>query len=409
MPLHLLVLSDLHAFTPKNRHASTDDVSFLRATDAILPGYPDPIDQVGVTIERERLEVDWVICPGDLADKADADAQAYVWRKLEGLRVKLGAKRLISTAGNHDIDSRLKGHNFDAKGALQSLQPPFPGLDEATCDRYWARNFHVLREENALLLNVNSSAFHGFSSEEKDAKPEYIHGRVSQRTIDAINSQLSPPNSHLNILLTHHHPERDESVYPDDVSEMMLGSKLVQDIQELTRKNWLVIHGHQHFPRVTYGRGASYRSVIFSAGSLSATLVGEQSRRAVNQFYHLTVETEEVSPETHGPCGIIRAWHWAGLSNWEPSPASHRIPDHCGFGYTAAVPALAKRINEIVREHGTPLMTYLDICEHQKELRFILKETFDQVVHELIGLGIAVIKAEKYVDSHFKIQKAEAL
>lgn len=408
MPLRILILSDMHAFRPVNAELSTDDVSFLRVTAAPTPGYPDPIDRIADAIEREGLEVDWIVCPGDLADKADPDAQAFVWKKLEDLKSKVGARCLIATAGNHDIDSRLKFNEFDAKGALQGLVPPFPGLDEVECDKYWSRNFHIYQEENALVVNLNSAAFHGFSSETKGALPEYRHGRVSQRTIDAIKSRISGIDAHLNILLTHHHPEKDESIYDNDYSEMQLGSKLLQELQDATRKNWLVIHGHQHFPRLTYGRGATFRPVIFSAGSLSANLVGDQARRAVNQFYLLTAETSAVSLDAHGPCGTVRAWHWAGRSSWEPSPSVHKIPDQCGFGYHATVQSIAHRVKEVIERQGSAWINYLDICSEFPELRYILKETFDQLEYELGKIGVTITKAERYIDSLFRMRAPEA-
>ena len=405
MALRILVLSDLHAFVPSDSKTRTDDVSFLRATNAIVPGTPDPIQAAIDTICQEGLSVDWVVCPGDLADKANPDAQAFAWQKLEHLRHAVGAKHLIGTAGNHDIDSRLKHTEFDPKGALQSLQPLFPGIDELSSDRYWSRNFHVFHEDRVLLLNVNSAAFHGMASADSPNVKEYLHGRVSQRTIDAIAKTIQDKSADLHILLTHHHPERDQSIYDSDYSEMQFGSKLLNDLQQLTASSWFVLHGHQHYPRLFYGRGDAYSPTIFSAGSATAQLNGEQARRSVNQFYHITFELDGVPANVDGPAGIIRAWNWSARSRWEPAAGELGIPDFCGFGFRPAVKSIAQQIVELVAAQKEYIV-FNELYRDIPELKYITKGHFQALVTELDKRPIEVTRAQIYKDTILRNKKA---
>ena len=61
-----------------------------------------------------------------MADKANPTAMNYVWGKFHLLAEKLKVKNSFATVGNHDIDSRYAYNEFDAKGMLHGLNPPYP-------------------------------------------------------------------------------------------------------------------------------------------------------------------------------------------------------------------------------------------------------------------------------------------
>jgi len=177
--LNLLVISDVHAFD--GDPLDEKSVSYF-STRPSHHRYSttNPFLSIPELMASNGLRVDWILCPGDLADRADPTSQEVAWKALEELRLKVGARRLIGTVGNHDVDSRLTFDEFDTKGALQSLFPIFPGLAEPDCDFFWSRNFVTLEEEDVLLLVLNSSAFHGINSDDdgKRSTKEYEHGRV---------------------------------------------------------------------------------------------------------------------------------------------------------------------------------------------------------------------------------------
>jgi predicted phosphodiesterase len=243
--LRLLIVSDLHAYCPAEKGGR--EPSFLIATERDEIRSKNPLRAIPDALKAEGLEVDWILCPGDIADQADPSAQSFAWNELVELKKATKAKLLLSTAGNHDVDSRLKFNSFDPKGHLQSLLPPFPGLKEAA-DRYWARNYHIYEQGPVRLVNLNSAAFHGFHSGDAQSEAEYRHGRVSERTIDSIVSEVKDRSFPINILFTHHHPYRNDEIYDNDYSEMLLGGKLIAALAEATSCCWLVIHGHQHYP-----------------------------------------------------------------------------------------------------------------------------------------------------------------
>src|SRR5947207_1324879 len=91
--LRILVLSDLHAYTPSNE--ITQPPSFLLNSVAHAHEFPNPLACISELLSLEQLEVDWILCPGDIADKADPNAQAFAWAQLDNLRHQVGAKLLL--------------------------------------------------------------------------------------------------------------------------------------------------------------------------------------------------------------------------------------------------------------------------------------------------------------------------
>ncbi|MHC2805421.1 hypothetical protein ACVMII_005167 [Bradyrhizobium diazoefficiens] len=74
----ILILSDLHAYRPSKEH--TREPSFLIASSKDNPA--NPIRAIPEILRQEGLSVDWILCPGDIADQADPDAQTFAWRVL---------------------------------------------------------------------------------------------------------------------------------------------------------------------------------------------------------------------------------------------------------------------------------------------------------------------------------------
>jgi 3',5'-cyclic AMP phosphodiesterase CpdA len=394
--LKILIISDLHAFTPRDEESpATSPPSFFVNSEVEGERRPNPLEAIPELLRAENLDVDWVLCPGDIADRADPNAQTFAWRHLVQLNKNVKARLLLGTAGNHDIDSRFKFSNFDPKGHLQALTPSFPGTNVA--DRYWARNFHILEDKSVRLLNLNSAAFHGYHSKEALSKPEYLQGRVSDQTQEIADKQFQ-----LNILFTHHHPFRNDDIYDDDYSEMQMGGKLVAMLSEQTASSWLIIHGHQHYPALRYGPGAVHQPVIFSAGSATATLRSPLSAEAPNQFYHLTLTSRGVHTKNWSPCGVVRAWHWARRRQWERSPSEYNIPDGTGFGCRENVITIASEIAQTVRSGTASVGEMTKILDVHPHLQFITKPTMDQIIAELPSHGIKCTQGLRFQDSNFR-------
>lgn len=149
--LNILIISDIHAFNgnPDDGEAPSYYSTWPQFQNSDVR---NPFRTIHALLAQENLSVDWILCPGDLADRADPTAQGLTWGALEKLRNDVQAKRLFGTAGNHDIDSRLAYDEVDIKGSLQSLSPVFPGLGDSQCDFYWSRNFAIMEDADVSLV-----------------------------------------------------------------------------------------------------------------------------------------------------------------------------------------------------------------------------------------------------------------
>jgi predicted phosphodiesterase len=392
----ILILSDLHAYRPSPE--SKREPSFLIASSKDNPA--NPIRAIPDILKQEGLSVDWILCPGDIADQADPDAQTFAWEELVELKKAVKAKLLLSTAGNHDVDSRLKFTNFDPKGHLQSLIPPFPGLKPAS-DKYWARNYHIYEQDSIRLVNLNSAAFHGFHSDEQGPLSEYRHGRVSNRTIDAIVEEIKQQQFQTNILFTHHHPYENQSIFDDDYSEMQLGGKLIAALTDATASSWLVIHGHQHYPQVSYGPTDAFPPLIFSAGSISAKITSPLSAEAPNQFYLMTIESDPCKTNGWWPCVTIRAWSWIHRREWQVTPDGQNIPDGLGFGCRDNVASIANTIRAYVCTQSSHV-TLQQIFDVHPYLQFASRKILDEAIKTLKQQNIRCTVTVPFAESQFR-------
>jgi len=373
--ISLLVISDIHA--SDNDLADDNAVSWYSTLAAYDLPTRNPFHGIPKLLKDEKLPVDLLICPGDLADCAVPTSQERAWKSLERLRDEIGAKRLVATVGNHDVDSRTKFSPFDPKTNLQSLSPIFPGLSEEQCDFFWSRNFVVFDEGAVRFVVLNSAAFHGIhSGDPANAHKEYLHGRVSDKTIEAIVSKLGGKKYKLNILLMHHHIYKNDHITSTDYSEMTNGEALIRKLIEISDARWLVIHGHQHYPDLFYARGAARSPVVLSAGSMSRRLTGALSTRALNQIYHMELPFSDFDAIGWNPCGVIRSWHWTDKIGWSRTsfarPESASIPFGSGFGCRKDPDVWANEISLEFKSRKVAYLNWATLMEHLPALRYVL-------------------------------------
>src|SRR5439155_7955565 len=115
------VVSDLHAY---DRVDGEPPSHFCTLDPEDQPG-KHPLAGLEQLIVTQGLRADLLLCAGDIGDKANPGGVRSAWNWLVRLSQKFGAS-MLATPGNHDVDSRFIYNQYDAKGVLQSLSPPFP-------------------------------------------------------------------------------------------------------------------------------------------------------------------------------------------------------------------------------------------------------------------------------------------
>jgi hypothetical protein len=376
--LSIAVISDLHAFVD-TKNSSNSSMQF--GTPALERR--NPLLNLIEYVKGNDITADILVCPGDICNLADLKGFVTAWSKIQDLKAALNSRYLVSTCGNHDLNSRyLKDRGEDdpdPKGALLCLSPGFPFDDPATNNQYWAQNFAVLEfSPDCCAVVLNTSAYHGGQEDEIE------HGRVSRRTIDAIVREISNhKDKRTFLLICHHHLMPMTSLVGTDYQYVRNGTELLDQLERLTRKSWLIIHGHRHHPRLIYGQAStSCAPIIFGSSSLGARLTG-----VPNQFHLISFEESNQSDHS-SIVGTVRTWSWTETTEWmQAGRANIGMPTVCGFGYKGQIGHLADEILKIVGPH---YITWSEALGKLPSLNYLTPENLVQLLDELALRKIAV-------------------
>jgi len=328
----IAVLSDLHPV-----FESDDEDSFFVIDKPSNPS-TSPIAGIFSLIKESNVKADILVCAGDIGNRGCPSKFKHGWEFVNQLKVEIGASELIAVPGNHDHDSRNIYHRFSRTHGMQMSEPPFPSNDDLENTSFWAWHWATREVGNIAFHMVNSSAYHGVGSEEK-------HGRIADSTIerlmDSVRSSGNVPRT--NIVVCHHHPNRIDTIGYPDYEAMENGAALLEEIDKAESDEWLIIHGHLHFPRLRYASSSGNgRPVVFSAGSFSGPLDNLYHEGIANQFYLL--ELEDPSEETPSIRGKFQSWDWYPRLGWIPARSDNGLPANGGFGFRGDEMDLAESI-----------------------------------------------------------------
>ena len=362
--LRVAVITDIHAHSlpvlAKNAESWV--------TNQTHDSKADPFQALSLHVKAKSITADLLICAGDMADKADPGGHAYVWPKLHMLKDSLKASRLIATIGNHDIDSRLQKSEYDPKDSIQALRPHIPLEDRNSALEFWAENFSVLEQDLYRIVVLNTCAFHGYK---KLAEAEFMHGRVSPRTLTSIEDYLTQSKARkLNILVCHHHPFKFDDIDVDDYSQMVGGDLLIQLLSRPKFGSWMIIHGHKHQSRLLFAPGVNDSPLVFAAGSFGVKFHSQMAKVQTNQFYILDFDLSAAPAIGAGVFGQLEAWSWIPNKNWAESRGADGLLPGSGFGCRERASEVAKKISEWHKSSGQPYSKWNEAKESLPVLRY---------------------------------------
>ncbi len=376
----IAILSDLHV------NASDSRIRKNMPEDK----YENPFTSLKELIAKEHLMADLLICCGDMADRAEPGSLEYAWKEIHLIANSLNVKHVLGTVGNHDVDSRFATNEYDPKVTLQSLSPVFPGIDETYSNHYWAKHFAIteIEDENMQILNINSCAYHGYRSCEKDKngkdKNEYEHGRISQQTLNQLESVLEKraqtKKYEINIAFFHHHPDTRTTRRDLDYSHMDGGDRLLQLLSQ-DYGRWLIIHGHKHAPNIVMASGNANQPIIFSAGSFASTRSIDPEQSNQNQFYIIELVKNAMNAVKLPRAGSILTWNLNTGNVWNKAIFGDGIPYGSGFGNTVDYEVLAGKINEFLKVEVH--YDWEELLQNFPELKFTMPETIKKVLGHL--------------------------
>lgn len=391
-PISFLVLSDIHTWD--GDPSGSDAPSYVSTQASGAAGWVDPISDMVKVVKHSGIPIQFLICPGDMTDKALPSGLTYIAHRLREIRGELAIPHAVIMPGNHDFDSRFGHNSYDPKGYFMQTFPDAPLGQREKHLEFFAEHFAVAEFLGIRVVALDSCAFHGGGrSADKDKKPippEYEHGRVSPLTIVELDRRLSGGTTEyiLNVLICHHHPVNNNAITETDSSEMAGGAALIEMLERHSGR-WLVIHGHKHRPRLCYAASASGVSpVILGAGSFSAQIGADAQNRAPNQFHVVTVDPSLTDGLQAGIAGSVRSYSWIPGDGWKPASGELGLPATAGFGFRGDPVALAARVANHV---GEALSDWGAITAVFPELLGMLPRARQALVSELERLGFMVM------------------
>lgn len=383
--LRIAVLSDLHAFK-RGKDPKVQDQSRLCTSDPETNPGQHPFAGLRELIDKENLTAELVLCAGDMADRADPDGVRYVWERLHQFGDQLGSSLVTATAGNHDIDSRELTRADDPKEILQELTPTFPLKDVTLANEYWSRHVTIFNESRFRLVLLNSCSKHVNGANAMELE----RGAVSASTLNHLNKRLSGLSSPINILLCHHHPQA-HSEYSLGETDVMRRGQLLLDLLA-SHGDWLVVHGHKHFPKLTYSAGGVGWPTVFAAGSFSGYFGAEAETRTRNQF-HL-IELYGDRDGAGALRGMVRSWYWASGSGWLPSAGKATgFPRVAGFGTRSTPYEVAQSIARAMKK--SDIKSWSEVIKRVPAVQYQLPQDFDRM-REILShkFGLKIVETD---------------
>jgi 3',5'-cyclic AMP phosphodiesterase CpdA len=380
--IRLAIASDLHY----TRIGSADS---CRPSTAMSGVAGDPMHALmgqaapGASALPDRLDLraDYLLCPGDITNKASSDGFNEGWRCLKGLQRALGARHLLAATGNHEVSSRAGERDDQPGNSEQAIDPlatiqrhadyPSTALTDDARWIYWGRGYVLIEEPQVTFLLINSSHFHPTTRAN-----EFERGRISDVAIDRLRNELAAAvdrdRTKAFVALLHHHPIPHQLLdIEQDRIDMRNGAQLIEVLVE-TGVAWFVVHGHKHQGRLIQAQGGQGSPIVMAAGSFGVFLEGDFATKTRLQFYIVEIELldQAAQPALRGE---VRAVSWTG-SGWEVARGrAHGLPDRCGF----SIPHidLGKAVSELRRLLGQsdqPYLRWVEVLELVPDLRFLM-------------------------------------
>lgn len=333
-------------------------------------------------IKHNNLKADLLICVGDMTTFADRRALETCWEELCSLAVLLGAEALISTTGNHDV-SLVVSEQPPAKGSvlrqagkrtglnenLKSLNPPFPIVGFNGSERipyrelrtqYFGESLTKLDVAGCSVFSFNSCAEHDSLEQDRGTFP-----RSSQDNLKYILEKNKLQQVSIFVL---HHPIASEPGHASGPYDYVQNGIFISEMLERLSSQWLILHGHKHFRKLSYAQGGRNSPVIFSASSLGVPSI--DTADSPHQFYII-----ELSSDSDVLKGKISIWKWALGTHWSNTKTI------CGFGDSRPAQEWARMINAFFIKEGQDELEWQRVeARFKDDFPFVLQQDKEKII-----------------------------
>jgi predicted phosphodiesterase len=367
--MKLCVISDLHckyALDPEKAPTET----ILISTKPRKPANHHPVAAMLNAIDSDTsIKSDYLLCLGDLGDKADEQGIMSAWGYAEEIKNKLGAKRLIGLPGNHDINSR-KINEKEPFSYIKNFHETFPTDDSVCNSNFWSNGYCILVDDDMLFLLINTVHDH------TDENKALVAG-ITPNALGEIRKNLSSLDMSKikhKVCVMHHHPTKHSNIENwRDGDSLDKGDQLIKLLGEHFFD--IVIHGHKHQPRIK-----EENVCVFAAGSFSCH-ANLQNTGYQQMFHVIDLENEPVNKK-----GRIHSWEFTFSSGWTKN-LNEKFPSDTGYGSKLDLNKVAERIKEKVQANGKKILFDV-IIEEFPDIVFLCPDNMIKLSQILDSHGI---------------------
>lgn len=285
------------------------------------------------------------------------------------MQVELGASHLICTPGNHDVLTR-DGMPDDYWSILAPYQGSLPVPDQAASTLFWKQNFVSIDVRDATILALNTV---GKARDRQQARRGVFDEQFRDDLIAYLASRDLQP---LRVAVLHHHPMLHSAPGVTDNDVLERGDELLDVLERFGFA--LIIHGHKHQARLTYGPSGQDSPAVLASGSLSWIPKGALITLTRNLFH--IVEVSNTMIAGCSCAGEVNTWQFIHGAGWVPSSMnSTQFPHRSGFGCRLPTSQLAQSI----ATHVSAPMKWSEVVTQVPALRFLTPGNLQRVATQL--------------------------
>lgn len=174
----------------------------------------------------------------------------------------------------------------------------------------------------------------------------------------------------------------------------------MQMLAEREGRQWLVLHGHKHVPRLVYAPyGADRPPVIFGGGSMGAKLHDPIFMAAKNQVYLIELDEPRevgrpnVRTRVHGR---YRSWVWGYGLGWFPARPDGKgdgLPGHGGFGGRFDLADAVEHLDAALT-NAVPFLNQTQVSDLIPELPYLIPADALIFERELMNRDLEIFRSE---------------
>lgn len=373
--INILILSDLHCCKEKSKH------SRLYCGLLDKPVCRNPVEAFKQIIQKEQLCADYVICLGDVTDKADQAGFIKGKDYLIDIAKTINANELFFVTGNHDVDPMNFSGKNDYAFVLKSTNN-YPLSNLELQDQYWSRNFCIYEDDKIIALIINTC--NHLQNSECLKKSPVIDDLNISRIKDAVEKYKDV--NKIKMALFHHHPLQHSDIDDQYTSNDLIdhADKLIQVLKDTNFH--LIAHGHKHLPRLKYDG----KLPVFCSGSF-ASLENVELFGADN-----TTHLMRISLNSQKCVGIINTWKYNFSLGWiRTKDIDAMFPAKTGFGFLGNANTIADDIIsenlDWYKDEGKNVLDFKPILERFSDINYFSpddQKKFSDYLLEKYGLEI---------------------